>query len=136
MSAVLGFWEISSCLLSCDECDLRNIFNKKKMICIDFFTPCCKYACRVYFQSSHSGCKTTTITSNGTTPVSHACDSVAEIEHTIECDWSEHVSPDGDLYYYNCVTCESRVRTPSLSAKFLFSIIWIILDCDGSIICH
>ncbi|KAL2661044.1 hypothetical protein AAZV13_03G179700 [Glycine max] len=26
-----------------------------------------------------------------------------------ECDWSEHYCPDGDKYYYNCVTCESRV---------------------------
>lgn len=26
-----------------------------------------------------------------------------------ECDWSEHYCPDGVKYYYNCVTCESRV---------------------------
>lgn len=71
-----------------------------------------------HVKSSHSGCKTTTITSNGTTPVSHACDSVAEIEHTIECDWSEHVSPDGDLYYYNCVTCESRWEKPEEYALY------------------
>ncbi|KAK4406913.1 Flowering time control protein FCA [Sesamum angolense] len=58
------------------------------------------------------------ITSNGTTPVSHACDSVAEIEHTIECDWSEHVSPDGDLYYYNCVTCESKWEKPEEYALY------------------
>ncbi|CAK9152875.1 unnamed protein product [Ilex paraguariensis] len=32
-----------------------------------------------------------------------------------DCDWSEHICPDGYNYYYNCVTCESRVR-------FLFSI--------------
>ncbi|KAL0436002.1 UNVERIFIED_CONTAM: Flowering time control protein FCA [Sesamum radiatum] len=71
-----------------------------------------------HVKSSHSGCKTATITSNGTTPVSHACDSVAEIEHAIECDWSEHVSPDGDLYYYNCVTCESRWEKPEEYALY------------------
>ncbi|KAI5674881.1 hypothetical protein M9H77_05831 [Catharanthus roseus] len=24
----------------------------------------------------------------------------------IDCDWSEHICPDGYPYYYNCVTCE------------------------------
>ncbi|KAL0371562.1 UNVERIFIED_CONTAM: Flowering time control protein FCA [Sesamum angustifolium] len=71
-----------------------------------------------HVKSSHSGCKSATITSNGTTPVSHACDSVAEIEDTIECDWSEHVSPDGDLYYYNCITCESRWEKPEEYALY------------------
>lgn len=27
----------------------------------------------------------------------------------IDCDWSEHICPDGYPYYYNCVTCESKV---------------------------
>lgn len=35
----------------------------------------------------------------------------------LECDWSEHTCPDGDKYYYNCVTCESKV----CSLHFLFS---------------
>ncbi|GAU11311.1 hypothetical protein TSUD_343020, partial [Trifolium subterraneum] len=29
-----------------------------------------------------------------------------------ECDWSEHYCPDGNKYYYNCVTCESRWEKP------------------------
>lgn len=29
-----------------------------------------------------------------------------------DCDWSEHVCPDGHLYYYNCATCESRWEKP------------------------
>ncbi|KAG6417794.1 hypothetical protein SASPL_119987 [Salvia splendens] len=40
-------------------------------------------------------------------PVTRAFDSSAEVE-SVECDWSKHVFPDGDLYYYKCVTCESR----------------------------
>lgn len=33
-----------------------------------------------------------------------------EMIEFIDCEWSEHVCPDGYLYYYNCETCESRVR--------------------------
>ncbi|XP_058738384.1 flowering time control protein FCA isoform X2 [Vicia villosa] len=29
-----------------------------------------------------------------------------------ECDWSEHYCPDGNKYYYNCVTYESRWDKP------------------------
>ncbi|KAH6811200.1 hypothetical protein C2S51_024962 [Perilla frutescens var. frutescens] len=61
---------------------------------------------------SHSGCKIETMASNNTAPLSNVFDSSAELETSIECDWSEHVSPDGDLYYYNCVTCESRWEKP------------------------
>lgn len=31
-----------------------------------------------------------------------------------DCDWSEHVCPDGNKYYYNCVTYESKVMFLSL----------------------
>ncbi|KAI3449375.1 hypothetical protein Pfo_006040 [Paulownia fortunei] len=67
-------------------------------------------------KSSHSGCKTAILSSNA--PASHAFNSIAEIENTIECDWSEHVSPDGDLYYYNCVTCDSRWEKPEEYALY------------------
>ncbi|KAG8389581.1 hypothetical protein BUALT_Bualt02G0244000 [Buddleja alternifolia] len=63
-------------------------------------------------KSSHSVCKTSTMSSTGAAPSSHTVNSTPEMEHSIECDWSEHVSPDGDLYYYNCVTCESRWEKP------------------------
>lgn len=69
-------------------------------------------------KSSYLGCKIETMASNDTAPVSSAFDSSAEIEHSIECDWSEHVSPDGDLYYYNCVTCESRWEMPDEYAHY------------------
>lgn len=29
-----------------------------------------------------------------------------------DCDWSEHICPDGNAYYYNCVTCESLWEKP------------------------
>ncbi|XP_073222633.1 flowering time control protein FCA [Cicer arietinum] len=35
-----------------------------------------------------------------------------------ECDWSEHYSPDGHKYYYNCVTCESRWEKPEEYALY------------------
>ncbi|KAL5135763.1 Flowering time control protein FCA [Glycine soja] len=35
-----------------------------------------------------------------------------------ECDWSEHYCPDGDKYYYNCVTCESRWDKPEEYALY------------------
>ncbi|PIN15565.1 RNA-binding protein ELAV/HU (RRM superfamily) [Handroanthus impetiginosus] len=69
-------------------------------------------------KSLNSGCKTSAMTSNGTPVVSHASNSIAGIEHTIECDWSEHVSPDGDLYYYNCVTSESTWEKPEEYALY------------------
>ncbi|KAL3648127.1 hypothetical protein CASFOL_009095 [Castilleja foliolosa] len=50
--------------------------------------------------SSPLGYKTTTTASK------------APASQSLECDWSEHVSPDGDLYYYNCATCESRWEKP------------------------
>ncbi|KAL6580435.1 hypothetical protein OROMI_008459 [Orobanche minor] len=59
-----------------------------------------------------SGCRIGTMANNETAPVPSALDSSTEIENSTECDWSEHVSPDGDVYYYNCVTCESRWEKP------------------------
>jgi CUG-BP- and ETR3-like factor len=39
-----------------------------------------------------------------------------------ECDWSEHSCPDGYKYYYNCITCESRVSyLPLLTRMRLLS---------------
>lgn len=69
-------------------------------------------------QSSHSGCKIVTMANKDSEPVTRAFDSSAEVENSVECDWRKHVSPDGDLYYYNCVACESRVRCSSILAFF------------------
>lgn len=33
-------------------------------------------------------------------------------EASVDCDWSEHICPDGYKYYFNCVTCESRWGKP------------------------
>lgn len=35
-----------------------------------------------------------------------------------ESDWSEHYCPDGNKYYYNCVTCESRWQKPEEYALY------------------
>ncbi|XP_057439211.1 flowering time control protein FCA-like [Lotus japonicus] len=35
-----------------------------------------------------------------------------------ECDWSEHYCPDGDKYYYNSVTCESKWEKPEEYALY------------------
>jgi len=50
-----------------------------------------------------------------------------------ECDWSEHYCPDGVKYYYNCVTCESRVMFQLFDLLFIQSVFWIsvTLVCDG-----
>lgn len=49
---------------------------------------------------------------------------------SLECDWSQHICPDGFKYYYNCVTCESMVSKISRkicgSGLFHFSIILAI----------
>ncbi|XP_073142536.1 flowering time control protein FCA-like [Henckelia pumila] len=60
-------------------------------------------------KSSYAGCKTTTPLSTGS---ASAAIGMVEHPHPIECEWSEHISPDGELYYYNCVTCESRWEIP------------------------
>ncbi|XP_041995293.1 WW domain-containing adapter protein with coiled-coil-like isoform X1 [Salvia splendens] len=71
-------------------------------------------------QSSHSGCKIVTMANKDSAPVTRAFDSSAEVENSVECDWRKHVSPDGDLYYYNCVACESRWENPvELSMQFM-----------------
>ncbi|KAJ9547742.1 hypothetical protein OSB04_020285 [Centaurea solstitialis] len=36
----------------------------------------------------------------------------SEMSDPGDCDWSEHICPDGNAYYYNCVTCESRWEKP------------------------
>ncbi|KAL8527184.1 hypothetical protein ACS0TY_005164 [Phlomoides rotata] len=69
-------------------------------------------------QSSHSGCNMEVVTNNDTAPAFHAFDSIPGAESSVECDWSEHVSPDGELYYYNSITCESRWEMPEEYALY------------------
>ncbi|KAK6937257.1 WW domain [Dillenia turbinata] len=39
-------------------------------------------------------------------------------ENCKNCDWSEHICPDGYIYYYNCITCESRWEKPEEFALY------------------
>ncbi|KAI3408619.1 uncharacterized protein J3R85_020181 [Psidium guajava] len=36
----------------------------------------------------------------------------------LECDWSQHVCPDGNKYYYNCVSLESTWDKPDEFARY------------------
>ncbi|KAK4750908.1 hypothetical protein SAY87_004390 [Trapa incisa] len=37
---------------------------------------------------------------------------------SLECDWSQHICPDGFKYYYNCVTLESTWEKPDEFVRF------------------
>ncbi|CAH8330426.1 unnamed protein product [Eruca vesicaria subsp. sativa] len=45
---------------------------------------------------------------------------IHEDQNTVnpECDWSEHTCPDGDKYYFHCVTCESTWEKPEEYSTF------------------
>lgn len=45
-----------------------------------------------------------------TTSVSPTIPAVTPAIATINCNWSEHTSPDGYKYYYNSLTGESKVN--------------------------
>ena len=72
----------------------------------------------IFLQSSQSGSEpppavSSTCTALETSTLSSAAPVVpisGEPTNCLDCDWSEHVCPDGYKYFYNCVTCESRVR--------------------------
>nr|XP_043620541.1 flowering time control protein FCA [Erigeron canadensis] len=55
--------------------------------------------------SSQAGSEAPSVSSNGSIPRGETADPP-------ECDWSEHICPDGNAYYYNCVTCESLWEKP------------------------
>lgn len=70
---------------------------------------------------------------------SHAAITSTESTDSIDSEWSEHICPDGYPYYYNCVTCESRVSISylnmflyCLSISRLFVVYWVLeLLCSG-----
>lgn len=43
-------------------------------------------------------------------------------EDPLDCDWSEHICPDGCKYYFNSATCESRVMFQFLGFISLFQL--------------
>ncbi|KAJ4727839.1 flowering time control protein FCA-like [Melia azedarach] len=51
-------------------------------------------------------------TSAASTPTVPTVPQSSQTVAPLECDWSEHTCPDGNKYYYNCVTCESKWDKP------------------------
>ncbi|KAI3800890.1 hypothetical protein L1987_28989 [Smallanthus sonchifolius] len=41
-----------------------------------------------------------------------------DMEGPPDCEWSEHICPDGNEYYYNCVTCESLWEKPEVYSLY------------------
>lgn len=54
-----------------------------------------------------------------------------EDEEFPECDWSEHYCPDGNKYYYNCVTCESRVMFETFDLIHTNFFGFLLLCCNA-----
>ncbi|EFH56552.1 hypothetical protein ARALYDRAFT_483907 [Arabidopsis lyrata subsp. lyrata] len=52
--------------------------------------------------------------------ISSHSNSFPEEQNTVssECDWSEHTCPDGNKYYFHCVTCESTWEKPEEYSMF------------------
>ncbi|KAM7526969.1 hypothetical protein LguiB_030379 [Lonicera macranthoides] len=74
-------------------------------------------------QSSQSGSEqppavSSTCTALETSTISYAAPASGEPANCLDCDWSEHVCPDGCKYFYNCVTCESRWEKPEEYALY------------------
>nr|GEU37154.1 flowering time control protein FCA [Tanacetum cinerariifolium] len=53
------------------------------------------------YMSSQTGSRAPSVSSN-----------CSDMEDLPECDWSEQICPDGNAYYYNCVTFESLWEKP------------------------
>ncbi|XP_071698728.1 flowering time control protein FCA [Rutidosis leptorrhynchoides] len=58
------------------------------------------------YMSSHNGSEHPSVSSSSSAPA------YMDTEDLPECDWSEHICPDGNTYYYNCVTSESLWKKP------------------------
>ncbi|XVF32917.1 hypothetical protein REPUB_Repub17cG0124400 [Reevesia pubescens] len=59
-------------------------------------------------ESPRTGSSQTIVATSVAPTVPQSLETVAPLE----CDWSEHTCPDGNKYYYNCATLESRWNKP------------------------
>ncbi|XP_010518429.1 PREDICTED: flowering time control protein FCA-like isoform X4 [Camelina sativa] len=52
--------------------------------------------------------------------ISSQSNALPEDQNTVssECDWSEHTCPDGNKYYFHCVSCESTWEKPDEYSMF------------------
>jgi hypothetical protein len=89
-----------------------------------WFWKLCYYAFIFFFlQSPHTGTNPPIVPSTSTSPTVPISPQKAT---SLECDWSEHTCPDGYQYYYNCVSCESRVSFLPWTMFLAFSV-WVFV---------
>ncbi|KAF8052752.1 hypothetical protein N665_1512s0001 [Sinapis alba] len=70
------------------------------------------------FEKHHKSETTSMETRSDGQKISTHSNVIHEDQNTEECDWSEHTCPDGNKYYYHCVTCESTWEKPEEYSMF------------------
>ncbi|KAH9730839.1 bruno 1 isoform b-related [Citrus sinensis] len=99
----------SHVIVSESESQGEATFDGSKLSFRTFRVPHVDIVLGLELESPRSGNNPQTSASASTIPTVPQSPQVAA---SPECDWSEHTCPDGNKYYYNCETCESRWDKP------------------------